>query len=444
MGKDRHKKIQDDDKLYSVLLHYVKWVVRLSYSSVLRVGEENIPQRGAVIFAPNHANTLMDAMVVLCYNHRPKVFVARADIFKHPTLAKIFTFLKIMPIMRQRDGYKAVKQNQETIDKAVDVLRDNVPFCIFPEGTHQAKHSLLPISKGIFKIAFQAHEQMPETPLYIVPVGLTYGDFFRFRSSVRMEFGRPINVGAYISEHPAQTPQEQQSGLKELLAERLQASIFYIPNDDDYDATLELCAASERLVAEEIRRKSHKRMHALEVKQQAHYRTLRMLGALKNTAPEKAKELLELGAEAAQLRKAKGIDTASVLLKNPLLARMPRVLLSLLVFPYLLAASLLAAPTVLISQYFCTRIKDPAFANSIKFVVNLAVWPLFVLLYTIVAFLFLPWQWVLLASLLVMPAPYVADELWKTARLLVSDFKLQRDKKLKKILSQICKRMAEE
>jgi hypothetical protein len=168
------------------------------------------------------------------------------------------------------------------------------------------------------------------------------------------------------------------------------------------------------------------------------------LETLKKTAPEKAKELLELGAEAALLRKAGGIDIASVSLKNPLLARMPRVLLSLLVFPYLLAASLLAAPTVLISQYFCTRIKDPAFANSIKFVVNLAVWPLFVLLYTIVAFMFLPWQWTLLASLLVMPAPYVADELWKTARLLVSDFKLLRDKKLKKILSQICKRMAEE
>ena len=443
MGKDRHKKIQDDDKLYSVLLHYVRWVVRLSYSSVLHVGEENIPQRGAVIFAPNHANTLMDAMMVLCYNHRPKVFVARADIFKHPTLAKIFTFLKIMPIMRQRDGYKAVRQNQETIDKAVDVLRDNIPFCIFPEGTHQAKHSLLPISKGIFKIAFQAHEQMPEMPLYIVPVGLTYGDFFRFRSSVRMEFGRPINVGAYISEHPGQTPQEQQSGLKELLAERLQASIFYIPNDDAYDATLEVCAASEWLVAEKIRRKSHMKIHALELKQQANNKTLRLLETLKNTAPEKAKELLELGAEAALLRKAGGIDLASVSLKNPLLARMPRVLLSLLVFPYLLAASLLAAPTVLISQYLCIRIKDSAFANSIKFVVNLAVWPLLVLLYTIVAFLFLPWQWALLASLLVMPAPYVADELWKTARLLVSDIKLQRDKKLKKILSQICKKVAE-
>lgn len=443
MGKARHKKIQDDDKLYSLLLHYVRLVVRLSYSRVLHVGAENIPRDGAVIFAPNHANTLMDAMVVLCYNHRPKVFVARADIFKHPTLAKIFTFLKIMPIMRQRDGYKAVKQNQETIDKAVDVLRDNIPFCIFPEGTHQAKHSLLPLSKGIFKIAFQAHEQMPETPLYIVPVGLTYGDFFRFRSSVRMEFGCPINVGQFMSEHLEQTPQEQMNSMKELLTERLQSAIFYLPNDEDYDATLEICAASEPFVAEQILKKNNKGMHALGVKLQANNVTLKRLEELKNSDPEKAKEVLVLGNEASMLRKRKGIDIASVSVKKPLLSRMPRAVFALLTLPYSLPASLLAAPIIFICEYICTKIKDPAFANSIKFVVNLAVWPLFVLLYAIMAFLFLPWQWAILVSLLTMPAPYIAHELWKTVRLAISDVKLLRDKSLKKILSQIRERMAE-
>jgi 1-acyl-sn-glycerol-3-phosphate acyltransferase len=113
---------------------------------------------------------------------KPKVYVARADIFKNPTLAKIFTFLKIMPIMRMRDGINEVKKNDKTIEKAVDVLKDKVPFCIFPEGQHQAKHSAQPLSKGIFRIAFQAQELMPGQPLYIVPVGIQYGNFFRFRS----------------------------------------------------------------------------------------------------------------------------------------------------------------------------------------------------------------------------------------------------------------------
>ena len=150
MSKNRIKKIQDYDRLYSMLFHYVRFSVKQSYRSILLVGEENIPKDGAIIFAPNHTNTLMDALVVLAYNCQPKVFVARADIFRNRKLAQIFTFLKIMPIMRQRDGISAVKKNQETIDKAVDVLKDRIPFCIFPEGTHQAKYSSLPLSKGIF------------------------------------------------------------------------------------------------------------------------------------------------------------------------------------------------------------------------------------------------------------------------------------------------------
>ena len=169
MSKKKNKKIQDDDRLYSLLYHYVGFTVHSSYRDILYVGEENLPQDGAIIFAINHANTLMDALVILTADRKPKVFVARADIFKNRKLAKILTFLKIMPIMRQRDGIQAVKKNQETIDKAVDVLKDKIPFCIFPEGTHQAKYSLRSLSKGIFRIAFQAHEQMPDTPLYIVP-----------------------------------------------------------------------------------------------------------------------------------------------------------------------------------------------------------------------------------------------------------------------------------
>ena len=216
MRKKSIKKIQNNDRTYNFLYHYVNFVLKLSYRSILQVGRENIPTDGAIIFAPNHTNTLMDALVVLTMDHKPKVFVARADIFKNRKLAKILTFLKIMPIMRQRDGFQAVKKNQETIDKAVDVLKDKIPFCIFPEGTHLAKFSSLPLSKGIFKIAFQAHEQMPQVPLYIVPVGIRYGNHFRFRSTIRMEFGKPINVGEYLTENAHLTPQEQMNGMKNL------------------------------------------------------------------------------------------------------------------------------------------------------------------------------------------------------------------------------------
>ena len=439
MSKKRIKKIQDYDRLYSMLFHYVRFSVKLSYRSILQVGEENIPKDGAIIFAPNHTNTLMDALVVLAYNCQPKVFVARADIFRNRKLAQIFTFLKIMPIMRQRDGISAVKKNQETIDKAVDVLKDRIPFCIFPEGTHQAKYSSLPLSKGIFRIAYQAHDLMPDVPLYIVPVGIKYGDFFRFRSTIRMEFGKPINVGEFIAENAHMTPQEQTNVLKDLLTERLHSTIFHIPNDEDYAATYEVCNAVEPFEMEKI---SHSGKPILEVQHEANKQALKRIEALKESNPEKAKKLLELGKEASKLRKKKGIDTESASVKKPLLSRLGRVLLTLITLPYTLPVSVLASPVVLLCQFIFTKLKDPAFRNSVRFVVNLVVWPLFVLIYAIIAFCLFPWQSALLATLLIIPAPFVAHEVWKTLRLVVSDVKLLRSKKLMKIYLQIREMMS--
>ena len=231
MAIKKIKKIQDYDRAYCLLHHYVGAVINLAYSRFVQIGKENIPQDGAIIFASNHTNTLMDALVVLNMDRNPKVFVARADVFKNRKLAKVLTFLKMMPIMRQRDGFNAVKKNQEIIDKSVDVLKDKMPFCIFPEGRHQAKFSLLPLSKGIYRIAFQAQEQMEQVPLYIVPVGLKYGNFFEYRSTVRMEFGKPINVSKYIAENSELTQQEQMTQMNELLTERLKEVILHIPND---------------------------------------------------------------------------------------------------------------------------------------------------------------------------------------------------------------------
>ena len=443
MSKKREKKIQDPDGLYSFLFNYVSFSVKNSYRKILHVGKENIPQDGAIIFAPNHTNTLMDALVVLCYDYTPKVFVARADIFKNPLLAKIFHFLKIMPIMRQRDGFQAVKKNQEIINKSVDVLKDRIPFCIFPEGTHQAKYSSLPLSKGIFRIAFQAHELMPDVPLYIVPIGVRYGDFFRFRSTLRMEFGKPINVGEFIQANENLTPQEQTNAMKDLLTERLHDTLFHIPNDDDYQATFEVCNAVEPFEMEALQKeKDGKRLHVLELQFQANNRSLKHFEALKNENPDKAQKLLELGKEAGKLRKKKGIDFESASVKKPFVSRLPRLLLTLLTLPYTLPASLLASPVIGLCQFLFTKLKDPAFWNSVRFVINLVVWPLLVLVYGIIGFCLLPWQWALVAILLVMPAPFVAHELWKTFRLIVSDLKLLKTKNLMKIYSEIRKLMA--
>ena len=438
MAKKRVKKIQDNDRVYNILHYYVNFVIKLSYSDIALTGKEKIPTDGAIIFAPNHTNTLMDALVILNMDLGPKVFVARADIFKNRRLAKILTFLKMLPIMRQRDGFNAVKKNQEIIDKSVDVLKDRIPFCIFPEGRHQAKYSMLPLSKGIFRIAFQAHEQMPDVPLYIVPVGLKYGDLFRFRSTVRMQMGEPINVGEFIAENGSLTSQELMNNMKDLLEERLSSVILYIPNDDNYDAAYEVCRAVESAEVEQLlKEKCNRKKTRLEVLFQANKNTAKRIEALKENEPEKANEIFELGNEAKRLREAKGIDFESLSVRKPLLTSVAGMLLALVSLPYTIPASILASPMALICEYIFTKLKDRAFRNSVRFLMNLFVWPLLMIIYSIVAFSLLPWQWALAVVALMMPAPVAAHWLWKTIRLAVSDAKLSKDKRLRNIYSRI-------
>lgn len=434
----RERKVQDYDPLYSFLRHYVDLALKLSYRNIKYVGRERLPKDGAIIFAPNHTNALMDAMVILAMDHRPKVYVARADIFRNPRIAKILKFFKIMPIMRMRDGIDEVRKNNETIEKAVDVLRDKVPFCIFPEGTHQAKYSSLPLSKGIFRIAFQAQELMPDMPLYIVPVGLRYGNFFRFRSTARVQIGEPINVGEFVKEHATLTPAEQMNTLKELLDERMKKSIFYIPNDENYDAVYEICAAVVNTQMRNFRADAElRKLRGLDAHFEANNMTVKHLNHIKESNPELHEELMELGNRASQLRRSRLISLSSVSVKHNVFSRIKRLLIFLLLVPYAIPAAVLTLPMTVVCQLLFKKIKDYAFRNSVRYVINLVMWPLLMVIYAAVAFSCLSWQWALPIVIAALPAPIIVHEVYRLTRIFKSDFKLWRFRELRDCYAKI-------
>lgn len=186
-------------------------------------GRERIPRQGAVILCSNHTNAMCDALMLLRADDRQKVFVARADMFRIPWLAKVCTFLKIMPIYRTRDGLGEVRHNDVIMDKAVQILADGVPFCIFPEGTHHASDGLLPLNKGIFRIAIQAAETLPaDVPVYIVPMGIRYRDWFHLWDEVEVEISEPMDIRHLLREKgEEQTPAQLINTMREALTERL-------------------------------------------------------------------------------------------------------------------------------------------------------------------------------------------------------------------------------
>ena len=422
MGKRR--KIQENDWRYDVLHWLVDRTTKASYRRIRYIGTERIPKDGAVIYAPNHTGTLMDALIVVAMSHEPTVFIARADIFKNPKLARLFRFFKMAPIMRMRDGIEEVKKNNKTIEMAADVLKDRIPLCIFPEGKHQTKYSLQPLSKGIFRIALQAKEQLGDTPLYIVPMGIRYGNFFRFRSTVTLQVGNPINVGEFIAKNEDKTPQELMNMMRGCLDERMKETILYIPNDEEYDAKNEICAAvSAKLL------KEHKPC-GNDPLVTANQEAARRIEEMKSEKPEAAARLIASADEAVKMRRKMGISLKSVTKQPKMLSIILKSLLLLVTLPYTLASMLLTLPITATGAALTKKFKDRAFHNSVRYVLHLVLWPLLLIIYTAIAFATMPPLWAACAVAAALPAPAVAQETFRAARLIVSDFRLLRCKPL--------------
>ena len=124
-----------------------------------------------------------------------------------------------MPIFRIRDGIENVKKNDEVFEKTVQVLHNcNNPLGLFAEGNHGDKRRLRPLVKGLFRIAFLAQEHFGDKPgVKIVPVGIDYGHYQHFRTTLFVNMGDPIEVSQFYDDY-AENPVTAINRLKDAFA----------------------------------------------------------------------------------------------------------------------------------------------------------------------------------------------------------------------------------
>jgi hypothetical protein len=249
---------------------------------------------------------------------------------------------------------------------------------------------------------------------------------------VRVQIGEPINIGEFVEEHSFYEPQIQINLLRDMLTERMKSSIFYIPDDEDYAATYEICAAAVKKQARLVRNLSENaNLHPLDVHFKANNRTVWKLSNMKESEPERAAELLKLGREAAEIRRSKHISLGSVSIKYPFWSRLLKLIFFIAILPYCLVASVFTLPVKAVLGLIFKKMKDHAFRNSVRYLVNLVLWPVLMIIYSIIAYIVMPWQWALPFTLLLLPAPIVAHETWRLARLIISDIRFLSDKNLR-------------
>lgn len=430
------KNIYDKDLGYTILKPIVDWNTKHSYRKIEVTGKENIPTDGAVIIAPNHCNTLMDALVILQAFKDESVFGARADIFNKPFIAKIMTFVRILPMVRQRDGLRNVLKNNETQEIIVDTLGNKVRFCMYPEGRHRPAHSLQTLGKGTFRAALAANSKFGDKmPVYIVPTGIEYGDYFRYRSTCLITFGEAINVTEFVKGLNVENEVQMIEPLRKELASRMSKLITFIKDDEQlYNkwALTKMLAADKGLRYGDFGRSLHKGMLA-------NREIVADIEKACEDKPEEMEKLLEKVAEFDKKRRKKGISIYSFRKKNEALNAIGKAFTALVGLPYWIFSAIVSSPMWLTYNLLRSKTRDKAFHNTVGFGVKLALGTILFIIYAILAFCLLSWPYALALTLLIIPSYSYFFDYIEGMRRYISDLKLLGEKKLKGKFKDIVK-----
>ena len=248
--------LADFNFFYTFFRPFVDYGTYSHYRTTTIKGRENIPWNEHYIFAPCHQNALMDALVVLNITHRPVAFLARADIFKNPTLAAFLHFLRISPVYRIRDGRDQLSKNEEVFNNSRDVLLKGMPLCLMAEGTHNNKHQLLPLVKGMFRIAGETQKRLGEKKLYIVPVGFDYDEYQEPYSNLCINIGKPISVTDFMPMYEENEPVALNQ-MRQALAESLKGQMHHVETKEHYDAEFAYCHLKTQDTLKELKLKNN-------------------------------------------------------------------------------------------------------------------------------------------------------------------------------------------
>lgn len=170
---------------------FFRFCLRIFFRRIELMGLERVPDRGAVVFAVNHPNGLVDPLFLLCFAPSQISFLAKAPLFGYPIIGSIIRAFDAIPVYRKEEsaGRSPKEMNAEMFARARAILRRGHSIAIFPEGTSHDDPKLRELKTGAARIALGAN-----VAATVIPTGIYYTAKHAFRSSALVLFGEPIAV----------------------------------------------------------------------------------------------------------------------------------------------------------------------------------------------------------------------------------------------------------
>ncbi|APG64015.1 acyltransferase [Tenacibaculum todarodis] len=228
----------------NIFYFFVKTVISVGLffytKRIIVKGEKNIPKKGAILFMANHPNALIDPLIIATSTKRKTHFLVRAAVFKKTIIAKIFGLLGMMPIYRIRDGLKEISKNDAIFEQCVSLFKSKKAILIFPEGSHNIKRTIRPLSKGFTRILFRALDKHKDLEIHIVPIGLTYQNESILPTKVAVNIGKPILTSSFYNPNEINNSVNK---LKEQVSNQLKELSAHIDAENYEETVTKLNAA---------------------------------------------------------------------------------------------------------------------------------------------------------------------------------------------------------
>lgn len=188
---------------YQILGWMVRLIVRIFYRRIEFHGLENVPRSGALLFASNHPNMLLDPfMVGLVASGRPVHFLGKSTLFAFPPLGWLLRTCGVIPVYRRQDDPKQMGKNDLMFSACYEVLGRGEVLGIFPEGVSERGPHLRPLKTGAARIVLEAEEKHDYSlGIRVIPVGLNFPSGHLFRSDVLVLVGQPIEAIEFHAMH---------------------------------------------------------------------------------------------------------------------------------------------------------------------------------------------------------------------------------------------------
>ncbi|MBE6859847.1 MAG: 1-acyl-sn-glycerol-3-phosphate acyltransferase [Ruminococcus sp.] len=179
--------------MYYVAIYLVRFAYLIWYNIKFE-GKENVPKDESAIYASNHRTYADPPLIVLGVKRRFS-FMAKEELFKNKLFAWLISSLGAFPVSRGKGDTSA-------IDTSVEKLKSGRNLVIFPEGTRSKDGKVGKGKTGAALVSAMSGAK-------VVPVGIVFeGTKLRFRSKIRVIYGKPIDPADYITDSKEPNPRE--------------------------------------------------------------------------------------------------------------------------------------------------------------------------------------------------------------------------------------------